>query len=111
VLLLVTWSVDFKLLVLSRKSYLWCGVQAEVDQLKQQLEDAQQHKEEELQTLKISEAGLQERLAAMGAEADDLRDQLRSSAQDLQVHICLLLHLTDAQRLPITPCLAVMWLV
>jgi cell shape-determining protein MreC len=59
--------------------------QAEVQQLKQQLSDAQQHKDNELQALEASKSGLQEQLAAVTTEAKQLREQLSSTAQEMQV--------------------------
>ena len=67
-------------------------LQAEVQQLKQQVADAQQSQDEKLQALKASETGLQEQLAAVTAEADEARERLRSTAQELQVHHSGLMH-------------------
>jgi hypothetical protein len=56
-----------------------------VQQLKQQLTDAQQHNDDDLQALEASKSGLQEQLAAVTTEAEQLREQLSSTAQEMQV--------------------------
>ena len=56
-----------------------------MQQLKQQLTDAQQHKDNELQALEASKSGLQEQLDAVTTEAEQLREQLSSTEQELQV--------------------------
>lgn len=64
--------------------------QAEVQQLQEQLFNAQQGKNEELEALKVSSSGLQTQLAAAIAEASQLRVELEKSAQEAQVWHTLL---------------------
>lgn len=81
--------------------------QAEVQQLKQQLTEAQQHKDDDLQALEASKSGLQEQLAAVTTEADKLREQLSSTAQELQVlpHVSVVWqYLSECCRQYLTRC-------
>ena len=72
--------------------------QAEVQQLKQHLTDAQQHKDNDLQALEASKSGLQEQLAAVITEAEQLREQLSSTAQEMQVCFSVFNCLAISQR-------------